>query len=136
MENLPPLPPDVPTGSDATPAMVIAYAIKYARAAVAALEQRELEPVAWQWRRKGDPWTMELTFCRQVFATTDDSEVRPLYASPPTSADARNAERLRAQRDELLAVLQTIIGAHDVECLTKADVERARAVIAATKEKA
>jgi hypothetical protein len=39
------------------------------------------EPVAWQWRKKGDPWTLERTFNSEVFATTDDTEVRALYAS-------------------------------------------------------
>ncbi len=40
------------------------------------------EPAYWQWRRKADPWSLEKTFNSQVFATTDDSEVRLLYASP------------------------------------------------------
>jgi hypothetical protein len=40
------------------------------------------EPVAWQWRRKGEPWSLERTFNSQVHATTPDSEVRPLFARP------------------------------------------------------
>jgi hypothetical protein len=43
------------------------------------------EPVAWQWRRKGEPWTLAKTFNSEVFATTPDSEVRPLYAGAVTS---------------------------------------------------
>jgi hypothetical protein len=39
-------------------------------------------PVAWQWRREGEPWTLDKTFNSQVYATTPDSEVRPLYAAP------------------------------------------------------
>ena len=41
------------------------------------------EPVAWQWRRKGEPWSREQTWTHEVFATTDDSEVRALYTAPP-----------------------------------------------------
>ncbi len=41
------------------------------------------EPVAWQWRRKGEPWSREQTWTYEVFATTDDSEVRALYTAPP-----------------------------------------------------
>jgi hypothetical protein len=54
------------------------------RAALAADEARET--VAWQWRRKGDPWTLNKTFNSEVFATTPNSEVRPLYACPPAPA--------------------------------------------------
>lgn len=39
------------------------------------------QPQLWQWRRKGEPWTLEKTFTFEVFATTDDSEVRPLFAT-------------------------------------------------------
>jgi hypothetical protein len=53
------------------------------RAAIAAaLAVRQGEPVAWQWRRKGEPWRMEYTFSSKTYATTDDSEVRALYAHP------------------------------------------------------
>ena len=44
------------------------------------------EPVAWQWRKKGEPWSLDKTFNRQVYATTPDSEVRPLYAAPAAPA--------------------------------------------------
>jgi hypothetical protein len=45
------------------------------------------EPVAWQWRRKGEPWRMDCTFNMEVFATTPDSEVRALYALSPPIAE-------------------------------------------------
>jgi hypothetical protein len=58
------------------------------RAALSAAEARPVqEPVYWQWRRKSDPWRLEShTFNCEVKATTDDSEVRALYASPPAQA--------------------------------------------------
>lgn len=40
------------------------------------------EPEYWQWRRKGEPWSLTSTFNSQVFATTPDSEVRALFAAP------------------------------------------------------
>ncbi|CAR54886.1 hypothetical protein [Burkholderia cenocepacia] len=46
----------------------------------AVLERVCGEPVVWQWRRGDEPWSLERTFYTEVFATTDDSEVRPLYA--------------------------------------------------------
>lgn len=57
------------------------------------------EPVAWQWRRKGQPWTLANTFNTSVFATTEDSEVRALYAAapaatPPSAAQAEGARDL------------------------------------------
>ena len=56
--------------------------IDAARAAIAALEAETGEPVAWQWRKNGEPWSLDQTFNAQVFATTKDSEVRALYAAP------------------------------------------------------
>lgn len=41
------------------------------------------EPEYWQWRKKDDRWGIDQIFRSQVFATTDDSEIRGLYASPP-----------------------------------------------------
>lgn len=49
--------------------------------AAPAVQVQPSEPEYWQWRRKGEPWTLEKTFNSQVFATTSDSEVRPLYAA-------------------------------------------------------
>lgn len=46
------------------------------------------EPEYWQWRRKGQPWSLDKTFNSRVFATTDDSEVRPLYAAPAATQPA------------------------------------------------
>ena len=40
------------------------------------------EPVYWQWRRKADAWSLKNTFNTEVIATTDDSEVRPLFTRP------------------------------------------------------
>lgn len=60
----------------------------------------QAEPVAWQWRRKGDPWSLEKTFFSEVFATTDDSEVRPLYAAPqPTRGPLTEAESAQIVRE-------------------------------------
>lgn len=58
------------------------------------------EPVAWQWRRKGEPWSREQTWTHEVFATTDDSEVRALYTAPPDVQ--RDAERLHWLREWLV----------------------------------
>ena len=41
------------------------------------------EPVYWQWRRKDQPWSLEYTFNSEVQVTTNDSERRALYTSPP-----------------------------------------------------
>lgn len=68
-----------------------------ARAALAALRSMPAEPVAWQWRKKDQPWSLERTFNSQVFSTTDDSEVRPLFATPHTEAvqdDCETVDRL------------------------------------------
>lgn len=54
------------------------------------------EPVAWQWRRKGDDWTLAKTFNSQVFATTEDSEVRALYAAAPPSDAGQRVALLQA----------------------------------------
>lgn len=42
------------------------------------------QPVLWQWRRLPGDWTTDYTFPYEVYATTPDSEVRPLYAGPVT----------------------------------------------------
>jgi hypothetical protein len=47
-----------------------------------------VEPVLWQWRRKSDLWRLDKTFYSEVFATTEDSEVRALYAGVPTTQPA------------------------------------------------
>ncbi|WP_431290440.1 hypothetical protein [Burkholderia cepacia] len=53
----------------------------YARAIEATILERLCgEPVAWQWRRGNAPWSLDRTFNTEVFATTNDSEVRALYA--------------------------------------------------------
>jgi hypothetical protein len=56
----------------------------------AAKPQPQAEPVAWQWRRKGEPWSHEYTFLSEVKATTDDSEVRALYTAPQPQASAED----------------------------------------------
>lgn len=55
------------------------------RAELDKLKEQATQPVAWQWRRKTDPWTREQTWTYPVFATTEDSEVRALYAAPQTT---------------------------------------------------
>jgi hypothetical protein len=45
-------------------------------------KQEQGEPVAWQWRRKDKAWSLDNTFNSEVYATTSDSEVRPLYTTP------------------------------------------------------
>lgn len=55
------------------------------------------QPDYWQWRMKGEPWTLERTFNSQVHATTPNSEVRGLYAAPPEHADLLG--ELRAARE-------------------------------------
>jgi hypothetical protein len=69
------------------------------------------EPVAWQWRRLGQDWSLDRTFNSAVFATTPDSEVRPLYAAPPALPDGA-VEAMRMAVEALrLAELWT-----DPEC--------------------
>lgn len=62
--------------------------------------------VMWQWRKKPDAWSLDRTFTIEVFATTDDSEVRALYAHP----DPLLAEAVEA--------LDRVVYSHDhqVEC--------------------
>lgn len=50
------------------------------RQAIADVEKQE--PVAWQWRRKDKAWSLDNTFNSEVYPTTLDSEVRPLYTHP------------------------------------------------------
>jgi hypothetical protein len=47
-----------------------------------------VEPFAWQWRKKGEAWTLANTFNSRVYATTADSEVRALYPHPAPEPDA------------------------------------------------
>lgn len=54
-----------------------------AEAELAALKQQG-EPVYWQWRKTAEEdWSLDRTFNCELFATTDVSEVRPLYTAPP-----------------------------------------------------
>lgn len=43
------------------------------------------EPEYWQWRRKCERWGIDRIYRHEVFATTDDSEVRQLFATPPAN---------------------------------------------------
>ncbi len=52
------------------------------RAAVGAGAAELPEPVYWQWRRKSNPWNPDQIYGHEVHATTDDSEVRQLFAAP------------------------------------------------------
>lgn len=58
------------------------------RAALAAAQaaQAGAVPVYWQWRRKADPWSPVHIHWNECHATTDDSEVRALYAAPSQPA--------------------------------------------------
>ena len=74
---------ELPVWKDAPATAVYIAAL---RAAIAAAEQpaEPAQPVYWQWRRKDQPWRLEqYTFNSEVKATTDESEVRALYAAPP-----------------------------------------------------
>jgi len=51
------------------------------------------EPVYYQWRRKNQPWSIRHVYHNKVEATTDDSEVRELYTTPPSIEAAIEAER-------------------------------------------
>lgn len=69
----------------------------FARAVLAAYLRKHGEPEYWQWRRKSQPWSLDKTFNSRVYATADDSEVRPLYAAPPlTDQERQDAARWRA----------------------------------------
>jgi hypothetical protein len=87
---LPPLPLPNHAGPHGTGTYFSAWSEKQMREAQCAAvlldrQQRSpsAEPVLWQWRRKSDAWSLQYTFNSDVVATTDDSEVRPLYAAPP-----------------------------------------------------
>ena len=51
------------------------------------------DPVYYQWRRKNQPWSIRHVYHNKVEATTDDSEVRELYTTPPSIEAAIEAER-------------------------------------------
>lgn len=44
---------------------------------------RAQAPEYWQWRRKEERWGIDQIYRHEVYATTDDSEVRQLFAAPP-----------------------------------------------------
>lgn len=50
------------------------------------LAQPEAEPEYWQWRRKDERWGIDQIYRHEVYATTDDSEVRKLYTHPAQPA--------------------------------------------------
>lgn len=67
--------------------------------AAPAVQVQPSEPEYWQWRRKGEPWTLEKTFNSQVFATTSDSEVRPLYAAAQPEQPGDHVSRAVPTKD-------------------------------------
>ena len=74
-------------------------------AKLAEAEKHEVsqEPVAWQWRRKDKAWSLDNTFNSEVYPTTLDSEVRPLYTHPqPKRYVATPREPLT--KDQILAL--------------------------------
>jgi hypothetical protein len=99
-----------------------------------ALEQQggvRQEPVAWQWRRKGEPWSLERTFNSEVKATTKDSEVRALYAAPQCSRPQQEGdERVSDEREAFEAAMGAAVSSiHRARFGTGylyADAQRAR----------
>ena len=65
----------------------------------------KVEPVAWQWRRRDEPWSLERTFNSQVFATTADSDVRSLYTAEQCAAMVAQAMPKRLSREQVDAAL-------------------------------
>ena len=57
-------------------------AIRAHLAAQPAPAQPQAEPEYWQWRRKEGQWDTNHVYAHEVFATSDDSEVRALYTHP------------------------------------------------------
>ena len=91
---------------------------------------QQQEPVYYQWRRKNMDWDTNLIFEYQVEATTDDSEVRMLYTSPPprkplTDEEIVNVaksigiefkdEGLAEQVDDILTFARAIEAAHGIK---------------------
>ena len=101
----------------------------YAAAAIleALAEQpaQQQEPVYYQWRRKNMDWDTNLIFNYQVEATTEDSEVRELYTSPPASKPW-----VGLTDEEILAVARNHYNPHQ-----RAEISFARAIEAKLKEK-
>ena len=73
------------------------------------------EPVYYQWRRKHQPWSIRHVYHNKVEATTDDSEVRELYTTPPSVEAAIERERLMGY-----ATAQMAVEAMRIETLEKA----------------
>jgi hypothetical protein len=71
----------------------------------------DAEPVYWQWRRKANRWDVKLIFSHEVHPTTEDSEVRMLFASHP-SPDRTQAQEpaahVAAQADALAALKELV----------------------------
>ena len=65
-------------------------------AKLAEAEKHEVsqEPVAWQWRRKDKAWSLDNTFNSEVYPTTLDSEVRPLYTHPQPKREPLTDEQI------------------------------------------
>ena len=57
-------------------------------------EAEKQEPVAWQWRRKDKAWSLDNTFNSEVYPTTLDSEVRPLYTHPQPKREPLTDEQI------------------------------------------
>ena len=78
-------------------------------------KQPQGEPVYYQWRRKNQPWSIRHVYHNKVEATTDDSEVRELYTTPPSVEAAIERERLMGY-----ATAQMAVEAMRIETLEKA----------------
>jgi hypothetical protein len=75
-----------------------------------ALAQPQGEPVYYQWRRKNQPWSIRHVYHNKVEATTDDSEVRELYTTPPSSqlADAAVEAAIEATKEKAAKLCETL----------------------------
>lgn len=102
----------------------IAWTAWQARATLS--QQDAAVPEYWQWRRKEDPWKTDQIYRYEVFATTEDSEVRKLYANSQATGEVE-----LELTDEQIAELS--LKFTNMEPLSDFDyVGFARAVIAAT----
>ena len=63
----------------------------------------DAEPTYYQWRMTSQAWSTKQIYTNEVFATTEDSEVRKLFTNPPNTAEIeqRTAEACAklAERD-------------------------------------
>ena len=89
-------------------------------------EAEKQEPVAWQWRRKDKAWSLDNTFNSEVYPTTLDSEVRPLYThpqpkrEPPTPLEVKDVLRAtglltNSQAWDVAEEVMKLLAAHGIK---------------------